>query len=156
MSAPAGCPADARVCPDGSTVGRVAPDCGFPPCPTTTPTTTSTIMVSAGRTVSSLSLKTDRPLYHSRETMWINLTVESKEGGVADIYAHGIESRGRERLVIRTRETLQPGVNQLAIKYQTPPCTGCAGINPGGYEITTEVTVDGKTYRGKTMVEIQQ
>jgi len=28
-----GCPADARVCPDGSAVGRSGPNCEFAPCP---------------------------------------------------------------------------------------------------------------------------
>lgn len=39
---PAGCPADAKVCPDGSAVSRVGPKCEFAPCPTqnTTPTMT--------------------------------------------------------------------------------------------------------------------
>lgn len=27
------CPADVRLCPDGSSVGRTAPDCEFAPCP---------------------------------------------------------------------------------------------------------------------------
>jgi hypothetical protein len=27
------CPADAKICPDGSAVGRVGPDCEFAPCP---------------------------------------------------------------------------------------------------------------------------
>ncbi|MFZ5500993.1 MAG: hypothetical protein ACOY58_03660, partial [Candidatus Micrarchaeota archaeon] len=27
------CPADARLCPDGTAVGRVGPDCEFAPCP---------------------------------------------------------------------------------------------------------------------------
>lgn len=27
------CPMDARVCPDGSSVGRIAPDCEFGACP---------------------------------------------------------------------------------------------------------------------------
>ena len=35
------CTMDARQCPDGSYVGRVAPSCEFAPCPTTTPTTTA-------------------------------------------------------------------------------------------------------------------
>ena len=30
---PVACTEDARVCPDGSSVGRVAPDCEFEPCP---------------------------------------------------------------------------------------------------------------------------
>lgn len=31
---PIGCPEDAKLCPDGSTVVRQGPDCEFPPCPT--------------------------------------------------------------------------------------------------------------------------
>jgi hypothetical protein len=34
---PVACTMDARICPDGSAVGRVAPDCEFAPCPTFAP-----------------------------------------------------------------------------------------------------------------------
>jgi predicted lipoprotein with Yx(FWY)xxD motif len=30
---PVPCPADAKICPDGSSVGRVGPNCDFAPCP---------------------------------------------------------------------------------------------------------------------------
>lgn len=30
---PVGCTFDAKICPDGSTVGRILPDCEFAPCP---------------------------------------------------------------------------------------------------------------------------
>ena len=32
------CTLEAKVCPDGSSVGRTGPNCSFAPCPTTTPT----------------------------------------------------------------------------------------------------------------------
>ncbi len=32
---PVACTEDARICPDGSAVGRVPPDCEFAPCPKT-------------------------------------------------------------------------------------------------------------------------
>ncbi len=31
--APVACTMDAKICPDGSAVGRTAPDCEFAPCP---------------------------------------------------------------------------------------------------------------------------
>lgn len=34
---PVACTMDAKMCPDGSFVGRVAPDCNFAPCPTVLP-----------------------------------------------------------------------------------------------------------------------
>lgn len=36
---PRACPMDARICTDGSTVGRTGPNCEFAPCPTGTPDT---------------------------------------------------------------------------------------------------------------------
>jgi hypothetical protein len=34
---PVACTADARLCPDGTAVGRVPPDCDFAPCPACSP-----------------------------------------------------------------------------------------------------------------------
>lgn len=34
------CTMEAKVCPDGTSVGRVAPSCDFAPCPTSSPSTT--------------------------------------------------------------------------------------------------------------------
>lgn len=36
-TSPLACTLDAQVCPDGSTVGRIPPNCDFAPCPTSTP-----------------------------------------------------------------------------------------------------------------------
>lgn len=32
-SEPVACTMDAKICPDGSAVGRMGPDCAFAPCP---------------------------------------------------------------------------------------------------------------------------
>lgn len=37
------CTMEAKICPDGSSVGRQGRDCQFAPCPTTSTTTTSTV-----------------------------------------------------------------------------------------------------------------
>ena len=153
MSAPqTACPKDAKLCPDGSAVARTPPDCDFQPCPAAQSTSTT----QQPKALKALSLSTERPLYHSMETMWINLTLESDAGGLAEVWVHGINSRGRERLTLRSNHTLKQGVNNIALKYQTPPCTGCAGINPGKYTVSAEVTLAGKTTTYNTTVEIQQ
>src|SRR3989344_6628216 len=36
---PVACTMDAKICPDGSSVGRTAPNCEFAPCPPTQPIT---------------------------------------------------------------------------------------------------------------------
>ena len=40
--APKACTMEAKICPDGSAVGRVAPNCDFAPCPTPAPANNST------------------------------------------------------------------------------------------------------------------
>ncbi len=39
MGGPQACTMEARVCPDGSAVGRTGPNCAFAPCPTPSNTT---------------------------------------------------------------------------------------------------------------------
>lgn len=51
------CPQDAKVCPDGTTVSRIAPDCDFPSCPTTNVNTSVNVnsAVNTNTTVSTTS-----------------------------------------------------------------------------------------------------
>lgn len=44
---PIACTADAKLCPDGSAVGRVGPSCEFAPCPPTSASTTDTTLASS-------------------------------------------------------------------------------------------------------------
>ena len=39
ISSPVACTMDAKICPDGSAVGRSGPKCEFAPCPTIKPAT---------------------------------------------------------------------------------------------------------------------
>lgn len=54
---PHACTMEAKICPDGTAIGRSGPDCEFTPCPnsTTTPANTSlqNINIKAGDTVAS-------------------------------------------------------------------------------------------------------
>ncbi len=140
--APVVCTEDALVCWDGSTASRVSPSCEFSPC--------------LQDPVKGIDLKSERNLYHSQEIMWLNLTVESETGGLAQVWAHGIEARLTERLRIRQNQTLKPGINEIMLKYPTPSCTGCAGIKPGNYTVTAEVTVGARTQSKNITVDIQQ
>ncbi len=50
---PIACMADAKLCPDGSSVGRIPPNCEFAECPTTTIsiTTTTTIVTTTTKAI---------------------------------------------------------------------------------------------------------
>ncbi|MFH1054778.1 MAG: hypothetical protein V1744_01655 [Candidatus Altiarchaeota archaeon] len=139
---PVACTTEAKVCPDGSTVGRVGPDCEFQRCPP--------------QAMRNLVVSTEKPLYHSNEKMWFNMTVESETGGLAEIWVHGIMARNVERLRIRENYTLEAGLNHIKVRYTMPSCTGCAGIDPGNYTVTAELTMADKTLIGNTTVGVQQ
>lgn len=57
---PAGCTLEAKICPDGSSVGRVGPNCVFTPCPTT----------NLKQTIVPSSFSTDK--YQCPKTEWID------------------------------------------------------------------------------------
>lgn len=53
------CTMEAKICPDGSAVGRTGPDCEFAACPTATPAptpTSATLRAAIGQTVSGLDV----------------------------------------------------------------------------------------------------
>jgi len=45
------CPQEAKICPDGSAVGRIGPDCEFAPCPNQNTTKENVCIVSGGKVV---------------------------------------------------------------------------------------------------------
>ncbi len=54
------CTEDARVCPDGSSVGRIPPACEFAACPTTPEITPNQPSNTTGKRVYKLTLKSDK------------------------------------------------------------------------------------------------
>jgi hypothetical protein len=60
---PIGCTLDAKICPDGSAVGRIPPDCEFAPCPTIP---SPTVIASTSTTLSTFQTYTTttiKPVY---------------------------------------------------------------------------------------------
>jgi hypothetical protein len=116
----------------------------------------STKDVANAPAMEAFSARTQRPMYHSKETMWINLTIATNRDVTARIYAHGIKARNSERLRIKRSETLRQGINHIALKYRTPDCTGCAGIKAGNYTIGVDVAIAGENATQDMTVEIRQ
>jgi len=106
---------------------------------------------------SSVTLETDKDLYHSGElikiTSTINSPVELKDVKVG---FYGIYSR-RYRLDTIKTVNLVEGENKITLDYKAPSCYGCAGIKPGTYSINVDVVYSNQTLGTKTIdVEIRQ
>jgi len=80
---PVGCTADLKLCPDGSSVGRVPPDCEFAPCPTETVegemTLEEAIMIAEASDCVTDGNLTDQTMYNNvTKTWWIDLDIEQE------------------------------------------------------------------------------
>lgn len=131
---------------------------GESPSETTTLTTSTSSLTPPEDVKPEIkSFTVPKKVYKSREKM--NLTVQV--GSIADlenatVKVYGIHSR-YDRLNKKKTMDLAKGENTVIFEYTMPSCTGCAGISPGPYNITAEVSVGGKIIENKTLtVEIQQ
>ena len=103
-----------------------------------------------------LSVNTDKELYHSNNVMNITVAVTSpKTIDNVTLNITGIEDRyGDMRLSHQIQVNLSPGTNTLTYDYQLPPCSKCAGIDPGNYSFN--VTLEqGGTILDQTNYSIQ-
>jgi hypothetical protein len=92
-----------------------------------------------------LSVSTDKELYHSNEVMHISVDVTSS-GKMENttLFISGIEDRyGDSRLMQTLPANLSPGTNRLSYDYQLPPCSHCAGLDPGDYQFNVTLERDG-------------
>lgn len=66
--APVACTMEAKLCPDGSAVGRTGPNCEFSPCPpsSTVATSTVTLQINQAHTVAGTTLTVTKVLEESR------------------------------------------------------------------------------------------
>jgi hypothetical protein len=85
---------------------------------------------------------TDKEIYQSKEKMNLTLDVYcSKNLENVDVKIFGIKDRGNNyKLNIKKVVNLTSGLNSLSFSYNTPSCYGCAGINPGFYNLTASVS----------------
>ena len=105
------------------------------------------------------SVSTDRDLYHSNEVMHIMVGVNAA-GNMenATMAINGIVDRnGNARLSQEIPAPLSPGPVVLTYDYQLPPCSHCAGLDPGSYQFNVTLVHDGmEMSRMAHSVDIEQ
>jgi hypothetical protein len=105
------------------------------------------------------SVSTDRDLYHSNEVMHITVGVNAAGNmGNTTLDINGIIDRnGNARLSQEIPAPLSPGPVVLTYDYQLPPCSHCAGLDPGSYQFNVTLVNDGvEVSRMAHSVDIEQ
>jgi len=107
--------------------------------------------------IDSISVATDKPLYHSGEMIHITADINSPlELDGADIRFYGIYAK-RNRLDQNKIVDLVQGMNQVVLDYEAPSCYGCSGIKPGSYQISVDVVYESEVLAtGSIFIEIRQ
>lgn len=123
----------------------------------TTITTTTTSSTLASNPTLTVSVKTDKELYHSGQEMIVTVSVDSQanlDGALLNV--HGINSK-YDRLNKEQNVSVSMGTNTYNVTYTTPSCTGCAGILPGTYTVNASISWNQQLLGSAlTQVEIQQ
>ena len=126
---PVACTEEAKICPDGSAVGRTGPNCEFAPCPGETGTVTGKVSVGPLCPVEPCDAE---PLDFSSNQ--VILESQSSQKTISDLSSDGIFSVA----------DLAPGTYQVTLK----DCDwlGCASVLPQTVTVkageTTEVTIN--------------
>jgi hypothetical protein len=105
------------------------------------------------------SVSTDRDLYHSNEVMHIMVGVNvAGNMGNTTLNINGITDRnGNVRLSQEIPAPLSPGPVVLTYDYPLPPCSHCAGLDPGSYQFNVTLVHDGvEVSRMAHSVDIEQ
>ncbi|MBW3003278.1 hypothetical protein KY337_01845 [Candidatus Woesearchaeota archaeon] len=103
--------------------------------------------------ISSLTLTTDMPLYHSNEMIHLNANLESMTDINATVRFYGINA-SRLRIDETIDSVLVKGVNDVSFDYQAPRCYGCAGVKPGTYQIAVDV-ISGNLTMATASVDVE-
>ena len=90
-------------------------------------------------------LKTDKELYHSGEIIHMTYSIYSKVNlENVKVRFYGINAT-KYRLDQIKLVNITIGNNTINFDYVAPKCYGCAGIKPGMYNISAEVSYSNRT-----------
>lgn len=100
---------------------------------------------------------TDKKVYYSNEIMTLTLKINSSQSlEDVGIRIYGILDKwDNYRLNIEQKTNLTSDKNMLDFSYITPSCYGCAGINPGIYEVVSLITYNEISVNKTTSIEIK-
>lgn len=134
-----GCTQEAKVCPDGSSVGRTGPNCEFAPCPAPAPAATKATITTRlggqatglGLTINPRELVSDSRCAEGVQCVWAG-TVEVR-AAVSTTIAHG-------ELVFTLGEPRTVGDFSVTLVDVTPAPKAGEQIPTSSYRFVFEVT----------------
>ncbi len=106
-----------------------------------------------GALVSVTGIETDKDVYHSRELLSFNVTIDSSVAlDDVTVRASGISGK----MDIAEMASLAEGENVVEFEYTLPSCNRCSGISPGDHEVSVHLVYGDVIAEDSIAIEIQQ
>ncbi|VVB96309.1 putative Thioredoxin [uncultured archaeon] len=104
-----------------------------------------------------LSISTEKEIYHSNETLQIQLDFNSPDNGKGEIQVSGIKNAFDRPSINEKRDVvIVKGSNRFDFEFKTPSCEECSAIEPGIHYVNTSVIFAGKTYEGFKKITLER
>ncbi len=95
----------------------------------------------------TLSIWTEKGVYHSNETLRVHIDFNSTKDGEARLQVSGIKNAFGRAMITETRDViLKKGENGFDFKFITPSCEECSAVSPGQHQLNATLSFGGKSY----------
>lgn len=105
----------------------------------------------------TLSIVTEKEIYHSNETLKVYVDFNSPAPGNVEIQVSGIKNMFDTPLVSEKKNVrIEKGNNRIDFEFKTPSCEECSALKPGMYFINSSVSLAGKTYEAYAKIALER
>lgn len=106
---------------------------------------------------STLSVVTEKEIYHSNETLKVYVDFNSPAAGNAEIRVSGIKNMFDTPLLSEEKNLrIEKGNSRVDFEFTTPSCEECSALKPGKYFMNASVSVGGKNYEAYTKITLER
>lgn len=105
----------------------------------------------------TLTISTEKEVYHSNETLKVHIEFNSTKEVGANIQVSGIKNLFGRAMLSETRETiLKKGDNSFDFEFETPSCEECSAVAPGTHYLNATISIGNQNYDGNTKITLEK
>lgn len=105
----------------------------------------------------TLTISTEKEVYHSNETLKVHIEFNSTKEVGANIQVSGINNLFGRPMLSETREAiLKKGTNSFDFEFKTPSCEECSAVVPGAHYINATISIGKKNYESFKEITLER
>jgi len=105
----------------------------------------------------TLTISTEKEVYHSNETLNVHIEFNSSKEVEANIQVSGITNLFGRAMLSETREALlKKGDNSFDFEFKMPSCEDCSAVAPGAHYINATISIGTQNYDNNTKITLER